>query len=207
MKTVEFMEKLNSGTLDSAFIDLYGKNAVELQKKRYAAAVEKFKQTYPEADEIEVYSASGRTEVGGNHTDHQHGCVLAAAVDVDVIAVVSFNNSGVMRILSEGYRPVSVECDDLEVHKNENGSAALIRGVAAKFAERGVKIGGFDMYSVSDVLAGSGISSSAAFETLIGTIIDKHYNNGNHVNINSRRKNTTVLMVCMISANLSSARS
>ncbi len=178
MKITDFLDSLKNGTYSDAFAKLYGKDAVKHQTERYAEAVKRFEETYPGNDEIGVFSAPGRTEVGGNHTDHQHGCVLAAAVDVDVIAVVGFNDSGIIRVLSEGYKEISVDCSDLSVHKNETGSAAIVRGVAAKFAENGVVAGGFDMYATSDVLAGSGISSSASFETLIGTVIDKYYNNG-----------------------------
>ena len=99
-------------------------------------------------------------------------------MDVDVIAVVAFNDSGVINALSKGYNPLSVNLDNLAPNPNDNGTAALIRGVVSRFAKMGISVGGFDMYATSDVLAGSGISSSAAFETLIGTIIDKHYNRG-----------------------------
>lgn len=178
MKLSDFLTELNNEKYNKALTLLYGSDAVEAQKARYAEAVEKFAETYPQSDEISIFSAPGRTEVGGNHTDHQHGCVLAAAVDVDVIAVVAFNDSGVINALSKGYNPLSVNLDNLAPNPNDNGTAALIRGVVSRFAKMGISVGGFDMYATSDVLAGSGISSSAAFETLIGTIIDKHYNRG-----------------------------
>lgn len=178
MQITEFLNNLNSGKYDVAFSKLYGSDAVESQKVRYCEAVKKFSDIYPDDKEIKVFSAPGRTEVVGNHTDHQNGCVFAAAVDMDVIAVVSFNESGYMRILSEGYRAIEVSCNNLELQKGESGSPAIVRGVAAKFAEHGVKVGGFNMYSTSNVPAGSGISSSASYETLIGTVIDKHYNDG-----------------------------
>lgn len=178
MRASEFLTELNNGKYNKAISALYGREAVEHQKARYAKAVEKFTEIYPQSDEISIFSTPGRCEIGGNHTDHQHGCVLAAAVDVDVIAVVSFNQSGVINALSEGYKEVSVQLDQLAPNPDDNGTAAIIRGVASRFAKMGVVIGGFDMYAASDVLAGSGISSSAAFETLIGTVIDKHYNEG-----------------------------
>lgn len=166
--------------LNLDFIKLYGKDSkvLENQKQRYINALEKFSKLYPNSQEIEIYSASGRTEIGGNHTDHQHGCVLAAAVNLDVIGIVSFHNEKVIRVKSEGYDAFEVELSDLSVKKDETGSAAIIRGIASKFASFGVEVSGFDMYSTSDVLCGSGISSSAAFETLVGTIIDIHYNEG-----------------------------
>lgn len=178
MKKSVFLAELNSEKYSKALRLLYGDDAVEAQKARYSKAVEKFAETYPENDEIYIFSAPGRTEIGGNHTDHQRGCVLAAAVDVDVIAVVSFNESGVINVLSEGYMPLSVSLANLAPDSCDNGTQAIVRGVVSRFAEMGVSVGGFDMYATSDVLAGSGISSSAAFETLIGTIIDKYYNDG-----------------------------
>ena len=163
----------------SIFKHIYGANEADLsyQKERYINAVGKYAKAYPESDNIKIFSAPGRTEIGGNHTDHQHGCVLAASVNLDVIAVVSFHNDGVIRVKSEGYDEFKVTLDSLSIHQEEMGSSsAIVRGICAKFEEQGAKIGGFNVYSTSDVLGGSGISSSAAFETLIGTIIDSEYN-------------------------------
>ena len=117
------------------------------------------------------FSAPGRAEIGGNHTDHQHGCVLAAAVNLETAAEVAYNHSDFIRVRSEGYSPVEVNLNDLSVHDGEkNTSAALIRGVAAAFAQKGAKLQGFDASVHSTVLPGSGLSSSAAFEVLMGTI-------------------------------------
>ncbi|MBQ8297191.1 MAG: galactokinase [Ruminococcus sp.] len=178
MNISEVLQKIDSGYYNSVFERLYGtsESAMKYQTQRYKNAVNSFAELYPGREAIKIFSAPGRTEIGGNHTDHQHGCVLAAAVNLDAIAVVAFHNDGVIRVRSEGYDGFSVALDDLSVHENEKGSAAIVRGAAAKFAEMGADIGGFDMYCTSDVLSGSGISSSAAFETLIGTIIDAHYN-------------------------------
>lgn len=160
------------------FKELYGSDetVLEYQKQRYVDAVTRFGKYFPHREDVRIFSASGRTEIGGNHTDHQHGCVLAAAVNLDTIAVVAFHNEKIIRVRSEGYEPFSVKLDKLSVTSEDVGTAAIIRGIAAKFSEIGVNIGGFDLYCTSDVLSGSGISSSAAFETLIGTIIDSHYN-------------------------------
>ena len=177
----EFKEQLNEGAFDEVLKTLYGscEQTISRQKQRYADAVDRFRECYPDCEEISVFSAPGRTEIGGNHTDHQHGCVLAAAVNLDIIAVVSFHNYGVIRLQSEGYSLDKVDLNDLSVHDDEKGSSsALIRGIAAKFREKGVEVCGFDAYTTSSVLSGSGLSSSAAFEVLVGTIIDRHYNNG-----------------------------
>lgn len=158
---------------------LYGscEQTISRQKQRYSDAVDRFRECYPDCEEISVFSAPGRTEIGGNHTDHQHGCVLAAAVNLDIIAVVSFNNTGVIRLQSEGHSPNNVNLSNLSAQENEKGdSSALIRGIVSRFCEMGIEVRGFDAYTTS-VLSGSGLSSSAAFEVLIGTIIDRHYNN------------------------------
>ena len=124
--------------------------------------------------ETYVFSAPGRTELGGNHTDHQRGCVLAAAVDLETTAEVTLNGGNVIRVYSEGYAPVEVRLDDLAVHAGEeNTTAALVRGVAAEFVRRGAKLRGFDACVRSNVLPGSGLSSSAAFEVLMGTILNE----------------------------------
>ena len=120
------------------------------------------------------FSAPGRTEIGGNHTDHQHGCVLAAAVNLETVADVSLNGTQQILVQSEGYPAVFVDLDDLRVREEEkNTTAALVRGVAAAFAQRGAKLRGFDMAVTSTVLPGSGLSSSAAFEVLVGTVINE----------------------------------
>ena len=125
------------------------------------------------------FSAPGRTEIGGNHTDHQHGCVLAAAVDMETTAQVTLNGTNVIRIDSEGYKPVEIDIGDLGVRESEkNTTAALIRGVAAAFAQRGCRLKGFDAKVKSTVLPGSGLSSSAAFEVLIGRILNGLFADG-----------------------------
>ncbi|MBR4114137.1 MAG: galactokinase, partial [Anaerotignum sp.] len=116
-----------------------------------------------------IFSAPGRTEIGGNHTDHQHGCVLAAAVDLDILAAALPNGTKKIHILSEGFAPDEVDLTDISVKEEEiNTSASLIRGVAAKLMELGYSIEGFDLYATSNVLKGSGLSSSAAYEVMLG---------------------------------------
>ena len=126
-----------------------------------------------------TFSAPGRTEISGNHTDHQHGCVLAASVNLKTTALVTPNETGIIRVISEGYAPVEVNVSDLSIHPEEtNTTAALIRGVAAAFSQRGTKLGGFDAQVSSTVLPGSGLSSSAAFEVLIGNILNALFFDG-----------------------------
>ena len=125
------------------------------------------------------FSAPGRTEIGGNHTDHQRGRVLAGAVNLDTVAAVRVSGTSVIRVQSKGYPLCQVDLDNLEpVPAEINSTPALIRGVAARFAQLGCKVGGFDAYCESTVLPGSGLSSSAAFEVLIGTIINHLFFDG-----------------------------
>ena len=178
MNIRDVLQKIENNAYTKTFQKLYGtsEEVLQHQKQRYLDAVHKFTQLYPKRKAIHIYSAPGRTEIGGNHTDHQHGCVLAATVNLDAIAVVAFHRDGIIRVKSEGYDAFTVNLDDLSVQSGQKGTAAIICGIAAKFSTLGAEIGGFDLYCTSDVLSGSGISSSAAFETLIGTIIDSYYN-------------------------------
>jgi len=181
MKPYDLINRLNDRELKEKLSLLYGSDEHTLcaQRQRYTHAIRKFTEIFPARDDIHIFSAPGRSEIGGNHTDHQHGCALAAAINLDAVAVTAFHDDGVIRIFSEGYSMSEVSLSDLSVHEEEKGkSIGIIRGIAARFTEMGVPIGGFDAYTVSDVLSGSGLSSSAAFETLIGTIIDIHYNEG-----------------------------
>ena len=179
MTPKDLIALINSPAVYETFASLYGaeKSIIDRQKDRYVKAVERFAEIFPERDDVHIFSAPGRSEIGGNHTDHQRGCALAAAVDLDVIAAVAFHDDGVIRFESEGYGMSVVELDDLSVREDEKGtSKGIIRGMAAGFGKMGVRVGGFDAYSTSDVIGGSGLSSSAAFETLIGAIIDVEYN-------------------------------
>ncbi len=164
---------------DERLAELYGKENVSLQKARYIEAVEKFCELYGDRDNFVIFSAPGRTEIGGNHTDHNLGKVLAGSVNLDVIAVASKNDTGRIRVQSKGHNEAVVLVDDLKIREEEIGnSASLVRGMASRFAQLGYKIGGFDAYSTSDVLRGSGLSSSAAFEVLLGTMLSGLYNDG-----------------------------
>lgn len=162
---------------DAQLVKLYGADALYKQKKRYENAAENFIEIFGKNDGVRIFSASGRTEISGNHTDHNCGKVLAAAVDLDVIAIVVPTDDGVITVKSEGFDIISVDTADLAVREDEkNTSAALIRGVAAGFNNSNLKVGGFKAYMTSNVLKGSGVSSSAAFEVLVGNILSGLYN-------------------------------
>lgn len=176
MEIQKAIQNIENGGFSAIFSRLYGEE--NEPKQRYISAIKRFAELYPERKDIRIFSAPGRTEIGGNHTDHQHGCVLAAAVNLDIIGVVSFHEDGVIRVKSEGYEAFSVDLKSVLDKSGKTGTAAILSGITARFIERGAKIGGFDLYCTSEVAVGSGLSSSAAFETLIGTIIDINYNGG-----------------------------
>ena len=173
------LNRLTRGEYDERLTRLYGADRAEAQRARYIAAVEGFVRTFGSDDgELLLFSAPGRTEIGGNHTDHNHGRVIAGSVDLDVIAVVR-PAADTIRVQSEGFPMDTVRLDSLSPAESEkNHSASLIRGTAARFAQLGHTIGGFDAYTTSNVLKGSGLSSSAAFEVLIGVILSHLYNDG-----------------------------
>lgn len=175
MNVTDIKSKIISGYCDETFSLLYSDLGVA--QARYAKACDNFIDLFGNREDIRVFSAPGRTEVGGNHTDHQHGRVLAGSVNLDVIAIVAPNEDGIIRIKSEGYNMDMIHIDELEAVPGEKGRAiSLIRGMCAYFKINGYEIGGFDAYTTSNVLKGSGLSSSAAFEVLIGTILNFMYN-------------------------------
>lgn len=179
---VQLVEQLKRGDFDNALCRLYGEdpNVLSKQRERYAKAVEEFEKHFDGTRELRLYSAPGRTEIGGNHTDHNHGVVMAAAVDLDMVAVVAQNNSTQVNIYSQNFeRTDSVDVSCLTPQEEEKGSSpSLIRGIAARIVELGGTVGGFDAYTTSDVLRGSGLSSSAAFEVLVGEIFNAEFNDG-----------------------------
>lgn len=171
------MQEMAKNTYDALLSDIYVDGSrIAYQKKRYLEAVQAYIRCFGE-DEVGIYSAPGRSEIGGNHTDHQHGQVLAAGINLDAIAIVRRTQDGLIRVKSDGYDLIAVDTGATEcVDSEKESTAALIRGVAAGMKNRGHRIGGFQAYITSDVLIGAGLSSSAAFEVLIGTILSGLYN-------------------------------
>ena len=171
-------DNIATGKLDQQLMEIYGNDNdyINYQRERYVHAIERYKEIFGNED-IEIFSAPGRTEVGGNHTDHQHGMVLAASINLDAIAVVGKSDDFSVSILSEGYKLITIDLKNLEQKPSETGtSTALIKGVLQGMKNHGYHIGPFKAYITSDVFGGSGLSSSAAFETIIGTIISGLYN-------------------------------
>ncbi len=171
-------EKLNAGAFDAAFSDLYGRDA-DGQRARYLAALNAFCHAFGAREDAAFFSAPGRSEIGGNHTDHQRGRVLAATVTLDMIAVAAPRTDGRICIRSAGYSPIKVSLERLAPLARERGSsAAFVRGVAAKLHQTGYLIGGFDAFVASNVPKGSGLSSSAAYGILMATLFSELYNGG-----------------------------
>ena len=166
-----------SGECDDILTACYGVSGEQLApyRSRISSAVDRFTALYGNLP-LRIFSVSGRTELGGNHTDHQKGCVLAGGISLDMIAVAAKTNEPVIRITSEGYPEETISVNDLSVQTDEQGSSrSLIRGIAAGFSERGAPVGGFCAFIISDVLKGSGLSSSAAYEITLGAICNDFF--------------------------------
>ncbi|MCI2047069.1 MAG: galactokinase [Faecalibacterium sp.] len=178
------LEDLRSGAYAGRLAKLYCCAPAETaaQAARYTAVLEGLDQTFGPHAEAMLCSAPGRTEIGGNHTDHQHGRVLAGSVNIDMIAAVGTNAAGLLRVQSEGYDLCEIDLAQLAARpEEENTSAAILRGTCAAFVQRGAKLSGLDVYIASNVPKGSGVSSSAAFEVLIGTILNEMFLGENKV--------------------------
>ena len=185
MKNFEIIEKINCGALDQKFSTLYGKENVESAKQRYTDAVAKFIGAYGEDRELSLFSVAGRSELSGNHTDHNRGCVVAASISLDVIAVASPTDDGIITVISEGFGKDIVNIKEYCAPDADKfgTSESIVAGMCAGFSANGYKTGGFVAYITSNVLKGSGLSSSAAFEDMIGTIESHLYNGGRVDNV------------------------
>ena len=176
MKSIPvWKQELSDGVHAARLASLYCCAPAETASEaaRYAAVLDGLEKTFGSHAEAGLYSAPGRTEIGGNHTDHQHGRVLAGSVNIDMIAAAAPTDKNQLRVQSEGYDLCVIDLNDLEARKEEeNTTAALLRGECAAFTQRGAKLAGLDVYISSNVPKGSGVSSSAAFEVLIGVILN-----------------------------------
>ena len=178
--TLALREDIKAGRYDERFRAVYVTDAeIKAQYERYCSLADDFDEVFSADRDVRIFSAPGRTEVGGNHTDHNHGRVLAAGINLDAIALASKNDDNTVRVKSKGYAMDVVDLSDLSVHESETGhSPALVRGVMKGFENLGYKTGGFDAVTASRVLSGSGLSSSAAYEVLVGTMVNYLYNDG-----------------------------
>ena len=177
MDTKKIIDLIKNGEFDEKLIEIYvDSDKLQYQKERYINTINRFEEYYG-TGEVQIFSAPGRSEVCGNHTDHQHGKVLACAINLDAIAVVRGSDKEEIKLISGNSDEIVIDLTELSIKEEEKGTTeALIKGVVAGFKDHGYQVGGFSAYVTSDVLIGSGMSSSAAFETLIGSILSGLYN-------------------------------
>ena len=185
MNTIEMKKYIAEGGIDKTLTHIYGEAAVDMQKTRYSAAIDEFAAIYGADREITLYSVAGRSELSGNHTDHNYGCVVAASIDLDIIAVASKRDDNVIAIKSEGFPQDVVDFSkyNAPIESKFGSSESIIAGMVQGFLKDGYAVGGFDAYTTSNVLKGSGLSSSAAFEDMVGNILSHMYNDGKVDNV------------------------
>ena len=185
MNTSQMKKYIAEGGIDAKFTHIYGEAAVLAQRARYSAAIDEFAAIYGAEREITLYSVAGRSELSGNHTDHNFGCVVAASIDLDIIAVASAREDSVIAIKSEGFPEDVVDFSkyNAPIEAKFGSSESIIAGMVQGFVKDGYAVGGFDAYTTSNVLKGSGLSSSAAFEDMVGNILSHMYNDGKVDNV------------------------
>ena len=185
MNANQMKAHIANGGIDNVLTHIYGEAAVCAQKARYSAAIDEFAAIYGADRDVTLYSVAGRSELSGNHTDHNHGCVVAASIDLDIIAVAAAREDSVIRVKSEGFPEDAVNFAEYSapVEAKFGTSESIIAGMCQGFLKDGYKIGGFDAYTTSNVLKGSGLSSSAAFEDMVGNILSHMYNDGKVDNV------------------------
>ena len=185
MNTSQMKKYIAEGGINETLVHIYGEAAVKMQKARYSAAIDEFASIYGAEREITLYSVAGRSELSGNHTDHNCGCVVAASIDLDIIAVASKRDDSVIAIKSEGFPEDVVDFSkyNAPIESKFGSSESIIAGMVQGFLKDGYAVGGFDAYTTSNVLKGSGLSSSAAFEDMVGNILSHMYNDGKVDNV------------------------
>ncbi len=177
MKRDQIPEVLKKESVRQLFADLYGAADVEANMERYRHLAEGFAEHFGD-EEFELFSSPGRTEIGGNHTDHNHGKVLAGSVNQDCICAARKNGTNTVHIISETFRQdFTIDLNDLEDART-TGTVPLIKGILAGFRERGFAVGGFDAFTTSNVISAAGVSSSASFEMLICSMLNYFFNDG-----------------------------
>ncbi len=187
MNISDIKKKITEGQLDRQFTDLLSvpSERISDERHRYCNAADRFSDMYGNADDVRLFSVGGRSEISGNHTDHNHGRVIAAAVNLDILAVAAPTDDGEIRIKSEGFPEDRVPASAADAPSEDMyfTSAAIIAGMERAFLDAGYRVGGFCAYTTSNVLKGSGISSSAAFEVMVGNILSHLYNDGRVSNV------------------------
>lgn len=176
MKAEETLQLLRSGSADKLMGELYGEDKVQENVGRYCDLVEKFAKEFGDK-EILMFSSPGRTEISGNHTDHNHGKVLAGSINLDCVGIAAKNDSSKVNIVSETFdQRFTIELDQMEPSEKKAGTMDLVKGLMKGFQESGYEIGGFDAYITSNVISSAGVSSSAAFEMLLCSMMNKFFN-------------------------------
>lgn len=179
MRATELIAAIESGKYTEIFTELYGADKIEAQKARYINTVKEFSKLFGGDREISLFSVAGRSEISGNHTDHNYGKVLAASIDLDIIAAASPRDDMRINIKSEGFPIDEVDITDPTVDEAlYYTSKSIISGMCSGFLKHGFNVGGYDAYTTSNVFKGSGLSSSAAFEDMVGLILNGFYNDG-----------------------------
>ena len=178
MKLTETLELLKSGQARDLMVKLYGEKKEAENTARYCHVAEKFREVYGDKD-ILLFSSPGRTEISGNHTDHNHGKVLAGSINLDCVAAAAKNDSSRVNIVSETFdQEFSIDLNRLEPSEKKAGTVDLVKGLLKGFVESGYEIGGFDAYITSNVISSAGVSSSASFEMLLCSILNRFFNDG-----------------------------
>ncbi len=196
MNAKELITAIESGKYTEIFTELYGAENIESQKARYINTVREFAALYGEDREISLFSVAGRSEISGNHTDHNYGRVLAASINLDIIAAASPREDMKISLKSEGFPKDEVDITNPAVDENLYGSSkSIISGMCSGFLKHGYKVGGFDAYTTSNVFKGSGLSSSAAFEDMVGLILSHFYSDG-------KVENTEIAKIAQYSENV-----
>ena len=185
MKIYDLKNQILDGSFDAKFTELYDASQVAAQRERYINALDSFASIFGNERDVNLYSVAGRSELAGNHTDHNCGKVIAASINLDIIAVASQNGTNTINLKSEGFNQLSIDFTEYSEPNSEHfgTSASLIAGMCRGFSDNGYSIGGFDAYCTSSVLRGSGLSSSAAFEDMIGNILSHEFNNSEVSNV------------------------
>lgn len=176
MKAEQTLQVLESEGAKKLMAELYGQAKVDENVARYRDMIEKFKKTFGDKD-ILMFSSPGRTEISGNHTDHNHGKVLAGSINLDCVGIAAKNNSSKVNVISETFnQKFTIDLNNLAPSEKKAGTIDLVKGLLKGFLESGYEIGGFDAYITSNVISSAGVSSSASFEMLLCSMINKFFN-------------------------------
>ena len=178
MNVEQTMEVLNGAGAERLLTELYGADQVEEQRGRYRELLEGYRDKFGDA-EVKLFSSPGRTEISGNHTDHNHGKVLAGSINLDCVGVAAVNHSSKVKIVSTTFgQEFTVDLNNLAPSRRKSGTEDLVKGLLKGFQESGYEVGGFNAYITSNVISAAGVSSSAAFEMLLCSMLNTFFNEG-----------------------------